>query len=69
MKYSLGREPQWNAGRRARFDTRAPQRQLRRLAVCAYRRSASFSFFVLSFLVRRPQPIAMHPDDPLPDFI
>jgi hypothetical protein len=41
-----------------------------------------FSFFVLSFVVRRvgyaafaanppymPHPIAMHPDDPLPDFI
>jgi hypothetical protein len=44
MRHSLGREPRWNAGRRARPAGREPHRRMRRLEIRAFRRSASFVF-------------------------
>ena len=47
MRYSLGREPWWNADKRARSVERAPHRKMRRWLPCVCRRSASFIFFFL----------------------
>src|SRR5580704_313103 len=44
MRYSLRREPRWNAERRARLARRAPHRKMRRMLISVCRRSASFIF-------------------------
>jgi len=36
MRESLWREPRWNAGRRARDASRAPQRKLRRMVLSVF---------------------------------
>jgi hypothetical protein len=49
MRESLGQEPLWNAGRRARPAGRAPHRKVRRLVNCAvpaFRFLFSFRLFV-----------------------